>query len=232
MTRWVSGVAAPPIWKSSCTRSGASLMSACAARMPRRLPHVPQLTHELNPAPARGTLAAAIEQTKQAKETHTSWTLGMHESQGAGSSSHTMPKGCAPEDEEGDGAPESKRPKISISDDDDSEDEVEEEKAPSRRRASCGAAPHAASRNPAGHLDGRRPDSVRADDAVATRSRQGHARQVGNAEGMLFVAPGYESPDGLAIDANACWASLHSKFVEWGAADGAFVLQGAGGIHH
>ena len=50
-----------------------------------------------------------------------------------------------------------------------------------------------------------------------------------HAEGMLFVAPGYESPDGLAIDANACWASLHSKFVEWGAADGAFVLQGAGG---
>ena len=46
-----------------------------------------------------------------------------------------------------------------------------------------------------------------------------------HAEGMLFVAPGYESPDGLAIDANACWASLHSKFVEWGAADGAFVLQ-------
>ena len=52
----------------------------------------------------------------------------MHESQGAGSSSHTMPKGCAPEDEEGDGAPESKRPKISIRGDDDSEDEVEEEK--------------------------------------------------------------------------------------------------------
>ena len=86
---------------------------------------------ELNPAPARGKLAAAILQTKQAKETHTSWTLGMHESQGAGSSSITMPKGGAPErpeDEEGDGAPESKRPKISIRGDDDSEDEVEEEK--------------------------------------------------------------------------------------------------------
>ena len=83
---------------------------------------------ELNPAPAHGKLAVAILQTKQPKETHFSWTLEMHESQGAGSSSITMPKGGAPEDEEGDGAPESKRPKIPIRDDDDSEDEVEEEK--------------------------------------------------------------------------------------------------------
>jgi hypothetical protein len=44
---------------------------------------------------------------------------------------------------------------------------------------------------------------------------------------MLFVAPGYDSPDGVAIDANACWASLHSMFVQWGAADGAWMLQGA-----
>ena len=51
-------------------------------------------------------------------------------------------------------------------------------------------------------------------------------------EGMLFVAPGYDSPDGVAIDANACWSSLHSMFVQWGAADGAWILQGAGAIHH
>ena len=50
-----------------------------------------------------------------------------------------------------------------------------------------------------------------------------------HAEGMLFVAPGYDSPDGVAIDANACWASLHSMFV--GAADGAWMLQGAGAVH-
>jgi hypothetical protein len=52
-----------------------------------------------------------------------------------------------------------------------------------------------------------------------------------HAEGLLFVAPGYESPDGVAIDANACWASLHSLCVQWGAADGAWMLQGAGAIH-
>ena len=59
---------------------------------------------ESKPAPSHGKLHAALEATAAAKEKKASWNLEIHESLGAGSSSDTMPKGGATEDEEGDGA--------------------------------------------------------------------------------------------------------------------------------
>ena len=79
---------------------------------------------ESKPAPSHGKLAAAIGATEAAKEKDASWTLELHESLDAGSSSDTMPKGGATEEEEGDGAPKgSRKRKNEDSDDDDDDDD-------------------------------------------------------------------------------------------------------------
>ena len=80
---------------------------------------------ESKPAPSHMKLAAAIG---AAKEKDASWNLELHESLGAGSSSDTMPKGGATEDEEADGAPKgSRKRKIAVSDDDDDDSAPEEQ---------------------------------------------------------------------------------------------------------
>jgi hypothetical protein len=83
--------------------------------------------NELKPAPSHGKLAAAIGATEAAKEKDASWNLELHGSLGAGSSSDTMPKGGATEDEEGVGAPKGSRKRtIAVSDDEDDDSEPEE----------------------------------------------------------------------------------------------------------
>ena len=75
---------------------------------------------ESKPAPSHGKLAEALEATEAAMvETDISWNLEIHEASGVGSSSDTMPKGGATEDEEVEGVPKKKRLKIPVSDDDD-----------------------------------------------------------------------------------------------------------------
>jgi hypothetical protein len=83
---------------------------------------------ELEFVPSHMKLAAAIGATEAAKEKDASWNLELHESLGAGSSSDTMPKGGATEDEEADGAPKgSRKRKIAPNGDDDDDSAPEEQ---------------------------------------------------------------------------------------------------------